>query len=156
MTMGLLLFKLFANENGILIPISSQIGSPSIAPRNITGSASGNVKSAVDQLIEEFGIMASNDEITTDHDYKFFSENGNECLAIAFNKIFPTFKEYARRTNYEGEILDRESFTSLFKECDYIPVIGKVKKFYNDKTARCIVIDVKKANAAGLSLDGFK
>lgn len=156
MTVGLLLFKLFANENGILVPnidIRSLLNSQL---KNITGSASGNVKSAVDQLIEELGIMASNDEITLDHDYKFTMENNNEYLAIAFNKIFPAFKEYARRTNYEGEILDKESFTSLFKECDYIPVIGKVKKFYNDKTARCIIIDVKKANAAGLSLDGFK
>ncbi len=154
--MGLLLHRLFATDNNISIPdvdinllLSSQL-------KNITGSKVGYVKSAVDQLIEELGVMASNDEITMDHDFKFFTENDTEYLAIAFNKIFPTFKEYARRTNYEGEILDKESFTSLFKECDYIKVVSKVKKFYNNKTVRCIVIDVTKAQSAGISLDGFK
>jgi hypothetical protein len=118
MTMGLILFKKYAEEyhiNVLNVDIKSLLNSQLT---NITGSASGNVKSAVDQLIEELGVMVSNDELSENSDYKFFIENKTEFLAIAFNKILPRFKEYARRTNYEGEILDKESFLSLFKECD--------------------------------------
>jgi len=35
-----------------------------------------------------------------------------------FNRVFPEFKEYASRTKYEGDLLDKESYLKLFKECD--------------------------------------
>lgn len=79
---------------------------------NITGSSTGYVKSAVDQLIEQLGVMVMNGIIQHNIHYK----TDDDKLLICFNSVYPMFKEYARRTDYEGEILDRESYYGLFKE----------------------------------------
>jgi hypothetical protein len=45
--------------------------------------------------------------------------NRRSAIANRFNRVFPEFKEYAQRTKYERDLLDKESYLKLFKECDY-------------------------------------
>ena len=94
MLVGLLLFQRYAEHNGINVEKPDYASMLDSQLENITGSKTGYVKSAVDQLIEELGIMAINGEISNDNDYRIID---NKYLAIAFNKIFPKFKEYARK-----------------------------------------------------------
>ncbi|MDR3611039.1 MAG: BT4734/BF3469 family protein [Ignavibacteriaceae bacterium] len=156
MLVGLELFRGYAGYAHLPVPdidyerlIEDQL-------KEITGSQRGMVRSAVDQLIEELSIMAEKSEITPLEDYKFADvDNNKNVLAIRFNKIFPDFKVYAKKTNYEGDLLDKSSYLKLFDECDYI-----INKNWNVKfglvTNRCICIDIEKAKNAGLNLDGFR
>lgn len=121
----------------------------------ITGTDTGFVRSAVDQLIEELGIMAARKDIEADIDYKFTQVGTRKILAIRFNKIYPAFKEYARRTQYEGDILDKKSYMQQFEQCDYMFNKSFVVKF-DDKPHRCICIDTDKADIAGVDLESFE
>jgi hypothetical protein len=154
MIIGLQLFKGFVTSNGIDIGdldydslISSQV-------ENIIGNSSGFVKSAVDQLIEELEVMAMNGDIEDHVDY-VIDKQVNGYLAIAFNYLYPKFKSYASRTGWDGELLDMGSYTSLFRECDYIVDKSKVVNM-TPKSKRCILVDMKKAEQRGLSFEGFK
>jgi len=156
MVIGLLLFQRFAANNKIEIEsidfgklLDSQLA-------NITDSKAGYVRSAVDQLIEELGVMAMNDNIVAAGDYKFLTVGDKtKALAINFNKILPRFKEYARRTQYEGDFLDKASYYSLFKEASYVLKHNMTVKF-GEESSRCLVIDIEKAGEAGITLEGFK
>jgi len=69
-------------------------------------------------------------------------------------KIFPEFKEHAKRTNYEGDLLDKESYLKLFDDAEYIIDKHRAVKF-NDKTYRSLVLDVDLLINAGINIDGF-
>jgi hypothetical protein len=155
MVLGVMLFKKYANEHHINTNIPDIRELLNSQLKNITGSNNGKVKSAVDQLIEEFGIMAMNQKIIHDVDYTFAKVEKKKCLAIQFNKIFPLFKEYAQRTNYEGELLDKESYTSHFSDCKYIVKHNTPVKF-GEKAKRCLVLDIEETKKAGIDLDVFE
>ena len=156
MIVGLLLYQKFAAQYQIKINdinfgklLNSQLA-------NITDSNAGFVRSAVDQLIEELNVMAMNGEIVNGYDYKLLTvENKIKALAINFNKILPRFKEHARRTQYEGELLDKSSYYSLFKETPYVINHNMTVK-YADKSYRSLVIDIGKATEVGITLEGFQ
>ncbi len=155
MILGLMLFRKYANKHNIStnMPDIKELLNSQL--KNITGSNNGNVKSAVDQLIEEFGVMAMNQKITLDVDYTFANVKKKEILAIQFKKIFPQFKEYAQRTNYEGELLDKDSYLLLFSDCKYI-VGNNINVKFGKKAKRCLVLDISATKKAGIDLDVFE
>jgi hypothetical protein len=160
MVMGLELFKRFGEVKGCPIP---EMNIPELLNKQlaeITGTNTGQVKSAVDQLIEELSIMAQGGrDIYQNITFKTAmienkdGENVN-VIAIKFNEVFPAFKEYARATTYEGDRLDKKSYMNLFSECSYIVYKDHPVKF-KTKAYRCLCIDIEKARAAGLNLEGF-
>jgi len=153
MVVGLLLYQKFASHYKINIDVVDYGRLLDSQLANITDSKAGFVRSAVDQLIEELGVMAMNGNILEGCDYKHLTvENKIKALAINFNKVLPRFKEYARRTQYEGDYLDKSSYYSLFKETPYVINHNMTVKL-GDSTARCLVINVEKA---GILLEGFK
>ena len=96
--------------------------------QEITGTDSGMVRSSVDQLIEELGIMWQKNEKQIVSDLPGYEPSvkqmpwwtaakveDKEVIAIRFNKVFPEFKEYAQRTHYEGDLLDKESSPEAFQ-----------------------------------------
>jgi len=98
MVFGLELFKDFANNNKIAVPDIDFISLLDNQLEQITGSKIGFVKSAVDQLIEELAVMASNKKILSGEDYRIAKINDKsgtsvEVLAINFTKIYPEFKK---------------------------------------------------------------
>ena len=138
MVMGLMLFKEYGQLNNVTVPKIDYKGILKSQLKEITGNKSGMVRSAVDQLIEALAVMAQNR--TRENYYNATPSTANiikpnwfklldivdkdkqavNCIAIQFNQIFPEFKEYAKRTNYEGDLLDAESFKKLFAECPYV------------------------------------
>jgi hypothetical protein len=153
MTVGLILFQRYGKSCGIDIDeitydkiIKSQVN-------NITGNDTGFVKSAVDQLLEELEVLAMNGEISSHSEYKVIEDG--KYLAIAFNYIYPKFRTYAERTQWDGDILDRQSYKELFRECDYVITESKVTRYETDRSKRSVIIDIDKAKQRGIQLDGF-
>ncbi|MGA2624491.1 MAG: BT4734/BF3469 family protein [Bacteroidota bacterium] len=159
MVMGIMLFQLYAQHWNIAVP---EIKSGKLLKdqlSEITGSKSGFVKSAIDQLLEEFSVLAQNGELEANRDFKtanvdLRNKKSLQILAIRFNKVFPDFKIYAQRTNYEGDLLDKESYLRLFDECEYVVGKSYAVKF-NDGTHRCVCIDIVKVKKQDLDLEGF-
>lgn len=167
MFLGLFLFQEYAVHCGVGMP---EIDSEKLLAgqlQEITGTDSGMVRSSVDQLIEELGIMWQKNEkqiVNTSPGFepsvkqmpwwKAARVEGKDVIAIRFNKVFPEFKEYAQRTQYEGDLLDKESYLKLFKECEYIVATNHPVDFAGTKQ-RSLCIDIKRAKAAGIDLEGF-
>ena len=123
--------------------------------QEITGSNNGSVKSAVDQLIEELAIMAEKGEINSFYDFKRVeTDNSVKALAIRFNKIFPDFVIYAKKTNYEGDLLDKSSYLKMFDDCDYVINKNWAVKMQG-KTNRCLVLDIEKVKQRGINIEGL-
>ncbi len=167
MHLGLVLFQKYAIHRGLQMP---QIDPSKLLDgqlQEITGTDSGMVRSSVDQLIEELGIMWQKNEkqiVSNVPGYepsvkqmpwwKAAKVGTTDVIAIRFNKVFPEFKEYAQRTHYEGDLLDKESYLKLFKECEYIVATNHPVDFDGTKQ-RSLCVDVVKAKAAGIDLEGF-
>ncbi len=152
---GLELFKGFAEKNKIKLP---ELDYPTLLDyqlQEITGSSNGSVKSAVDQLIEELAIMAEKGEINSFYDYKVVKmDNSIKALAIRFNKIFPDFVVYAKKTNYEGDLLDKSSYMKMFDDCEYVINKNWAVKMHGKKQ-RCLVWDIEKLKQIGINIDGL-
>ncbi len=171
MVLGIELFKQFGLTNHVNLPT---IDMPTVLNhqlREITGSNSGFVQSAVDQLMNELSVMAMKEKefpvpngfdckVRKDLDYKEMLVKNKETnasikvLAINFTKIFPDFKQYAKQTSYEGDLLDKESYLRLFDESNYVYSKEHPVKF-NGKTVRSLCVDIKKAQEAGIDFEGF-
>jgi hypothetical protein len=173
MVLGLRLFKMYGRLHNIIGPKIDYKGLLKAQLKEITGNNSGMVRSAVDQLIEGLAVMAQNrtkenynnttpsqPNIIKPNWFKLLNVEDQEnkckvnCVAIQFTQIFPEFKEYAKRTNYEGDLLDAESFKKLFAECPYIFKTSHPVN-YADKLFRSICIDIDKAKAEGINMEGF-
>lgn len=180
MTLGIELFERFGHANGVAVQPTDTSGILNHQLREITGSEGGFVQSAVDQLINELSVIALKEKPTAtsiacsptrdlngydciirkEYDYKLSTINDKtsgssvEVLAINFTKIFPDFKKYAKQTGYEGDLLDKESYSRLFDECAYVYKKDHPVKF-NEKSTRSLCIDISKALSAGINLEGF-
>ena len=159
MVLGLELFKMFAHNQKFIVPNINYELLLDTQLFELTGAKNGLVKSAVDQLIEELAVMAERREISEDYDYKILDINPDsvttrKCIAIRFTKVFPDFKMYAKRTNYEGDLLDKDSYMKMFSDTEYIVDKHRAIKF-RDKTYRCLVLDTEKLIASGINIDGF-
>jgi hypothetical protein len=155
MITGLELFTGFAKKYQIEIPEVDYKEILNYQLQEITGSRNGSVKSAVDQLIEELAIMAEKGEINNPYDYKRVkTSNSIKALAIRFNKIFPDFIVYAKKTNYEGDLLDKSSYLKMFDDCEYVLNKNLAVKIHG-KAHRCLVIDIEKVKKKGINIDGL-
>ena len=152
---GLELFTGFAKKYQIEIPEVDYKELLNYQLKEITGSNNGSVKSAVDQLIEELAIMAEKGEMDNYYDYKRVNtSNSIKALAIRFNKIFPDFVVYAKKTNYEGDLLDKSSYLKMFDDCEYVLNKNLAVKI-KGKAHRCLVIDIEKVKQKGINIDGL-
>jgi hypothetical protein len=176
MVLGIDLFRKFGKAYNVTIPdfklgevLKNQL-------HEITGSNTGFVQTAVDQLINELSVMAMKEKkwdiaagrdpngfdckIRAEYDYKIMeithqsSSVPIKVLAINFKKILPDFRQYAKQTGYEGDLLDEVSYSKQFDETPYVVIKNHPVKF-NDKSVRSLCIDIKKAKDAGIDLEGF-
>jgi hypothetical protein len=161
MVLGLTLFERYGTFIGLDVPQIDLNAVLDAQLEEITGNKTGFVLSAVDQLINELSVFAQKDgNLFLGEPWqkaaRIQDKNKRDkyVLAIRFNQIFPKFKEYAYRTHYEGDLLDKESYLKLFDECDYIYDKQHPVKFGN-KLYRALCIDIEKAKAAGIDLEGF-
>ena len=155
MCTGLELLKGFLHEVNIIAPVIDYASLFNDQLEEITGSKTGMVRSAVDQLIEELSIMAEKGEIYGDN-YKIVeARSGKRLIAIKFRKVFRDFKIYAKKTNYEGDLLDETSYNKLFDDCEYIEDKNYRAKFSDGTVYVCLAIDIEKAESVGIRIDGF-
>jgi hypothetical protein len=167
MQLGLVFFQKYAVHSGLQTPQMDTSKLLKGQLQEITGTDSGMVRSSVDQLIEELGIMWQKNEKQIVSNlpgyepsvrqmpwWKAAKVEDKDVIAIRFNKVFPEFKEYAQRTHYEGDLLDKESYLKLFKECEYIMKKTHPVDFDGTKQ-RSLCFDIEKAKAAGIDLEGF-
>jgi hypothetical protein len=99
--------------------------------------------------------MAEKGEINNPYDYKRVkTSNSIKALAIRFNKIFPDFIVYAKKTNYEGDLLDKSSYLKMFDDCEYVLNKNLAVKIHG-KAHRCLVIDIEKVKKKGINIDGL-
>ncbi|MEI7906469.1 MAG: BT4734/BF3469 family protein [Bacteroidota bacterium] len=115
----------------------------------ITGSSTGQVKSAVDQAVEWLAIMGAKGIISS----ASYHRTENNDLYIAFNKIYSDLCKFLRDIPGEKP-LDLDSYKKLFKDTPYISDTSKQCRWQgaSEKQQRCIVIDIAKAEAAGVDL----
>jgi hypothetical protein len=167
MLLGLTLFQEYAIAQKIQMPKIEPVKILDEQLEEITGTKTGQVRSAVDQLIEELAIMAdrtkkgtyalsSYNEPTPWHDRVRTNIDGKpvDVLAIWFNGIFPEFKAYAQRTKYEGDLLDKEGYRRQFSETDYVLSTSHTVNL-GGKAVRAVCIGLESAKAAGIDLEGF-
>jgi hypothetical protein len=168
MFLGLVLFQEFAVACGVRMPKIDPEDFLDDQLKEITGTDAGQVRSSVDQLIQELGFMWQKNEKQITGTSPAFEPtvkqvpwwttadvDKRKVVAIRFNKVFPEFKEYAQRTKYEGDLLDKESYLRLFKECDYI-VSSNHPVDFGGKKHRSLCIDVEKAVETGIDMEGFE
>ena len=107
------LFQDYARSCGLVMPKIEPEAFLDDQLKEITGTDSGSVRSSVDQLIEELGIMWQKNEkqiTSTNPGYEPSVKqvpwwtraevNKRSAIAIRFNQMFPEFKKYASRTKY--------------------------------------------------------
>ena len=156
MITGLELFREYAHVNKLVVPQIKYEELLDDQLEELTGSKKGTVRSAVDQLIEELSIMADKNEIS-EQDYRTVTiSTGRKVLAINFKKIFRDFKAYAKKTSYEGDLLDELSYGKMFDDCEYIIEKNRKVKWDAKNTKRCLCIDIELVKEYGVSIDGFK
>jgi hypothetical protein len=119
------LFKKYGEYCGVGIPYMDIQQLLKHELKEITDTDSGFVKSAVDQLIEELGVMAQRQMILENQDYRVThvdlkNDLSLKVLAIKFNQIYPTFKQFAKQTGYEGDQIDKKSYMQQFEQCSYM------------------------------------
>lgn len=157
MVLGLELFTAYGKKWGIEVPkfdLAKVLESQLLV---ITGGTNGRVQSAVDQLIEALIVFEHTKPELTDKEtwitttLSHAREGTRKCLAIDFKNIFPAFKEYARRTGYEGDLLDEESYKRMFDETKYIVAKDRPVKI-GGKTRRLLVLDIEAAEREGVDL----
>ena len=158
MLLGLKLFKDFAVVNKIELPEFDYSVILKNQLKEITGSETGFVRSALDQFIEELAVMVSLEGFKVDPYWARVKVGNRDTIAIRFNELYPQFKEHVKRRGYEGDLLDKESYKRLFKESEYVIKTGKnflpVVNFGKTRH-RALCVDVALAKKAGINLDGF-
>jgi hypothetical protein len=137
----------------------------------ITGSGKGQVKLAVDQMLEQLAIMVEKDIAKKEIDFTFtrmtrlpegkvFDPEKN-YLAISMKNAVQTFTANAWRIGYQGEILDEDSYTKQLRTVDYTAKLNHQKRFKpygcpnGGVNKKCVVIDLQAAAEKGLEVSGF-
>jgi hypothetical protein len=167
LVMGVRLFEEFGKSNNIEVP-AIELGSVLDSQLSeITGSDTGLVKSSVDQLIEELGVLAQKQERDREFlqgsadsvlwfktgEYKQSSKTISS-LSIRFTKIYPDYSEHMKRSGYKGDLVDKDSYQKLMKECPYILSVSHPVK-YGPTHQRAVIIDIDAAQKQGINLTGF-
>jgi hypothetical protein len=160
MVLGMKLFKSYGQFCGAQVPRIDVGRILDYELEVVTGTRTGFVRSAVDQLIEQIGVMAQNNKIVENDDFVVTHVDlkdigSTRILGIKFNKIYDAFKEHARRTQFEGDQLDKRSYMDQFDQTVYVYGKNHHVKFPDGKAHRCVVIKIDEAKKAGLDLEGF-
>ncbi|ACY13263.1 CHC2 zinc finger domain-containing protein [Haliangium ochraceum] len=156
MTLGLHCFGAYADSLGVEIPeIPVEDVLPAMLEDLLDGSENVAVKSGFDRFIEELSIMAIAGTLEHGRHYVY----QNDSLALHFGSCHAAYCEHARRTGYEGEVVDRQAMRRLIKEHQhrdsYVRDVN-VRVCFNGRSdrRRAVLIDIEKAKAI-LDVDDF-
>lgn len=153
MYVGYLLFRGFARANNITLPSIDIDSVLTNQLEEITGNNTGEVQSSVDHLITGLSTMLSSSHYFTLLNGNLFKITRKGKIAIRFSAILPTFKKWARETDYEIDILDESSYMKIFDDTNYIKKNQTTS--INGKSMKTLWVDIEKAKIAGIDLEGF-
>ncbi|MBL0061264.1 MAG: hypothetical protein IPP40_07215 [bacterium] len=166
MVLGLTLMQDFAVLHGI--DLSNQVDLQKAIDaqiEEITGAGNGQVKLAVDMMLEQLAIMAERDLAKKNVDFAFAKvrdlDSAKTYLAIHLKTAVQTFKANAYRIGYDGELLDDAAYLKQLKTRDYQKMINHPTRFKSyaygqDATIKkCVIIDLEEATKLGLELVRF-
>lgn len=166
MTFGLQLMQDFAAQNNIKPILQLDLAKAVEAQiEEITGDGKGQVKLAIDMMLEQLALMAERDLAKKNIDFAFTKvrdlSSDKTYLAIHLKTAVQTFKANAFRIGYDGELLDDGAYSKQMKTRDYVkrtnhPTRFKSYNYGKDNTIKkCAIIDLDEAKASGLELVGF-
>ena len=93
-----------------------------------------------------FGSMVHNTHLLDGHHYAI--KDG--MLRLYLNGVLPIFHKFAKEYDYDGDILDKQTFANQVKNEVYF-VEEKVAKI-GDRPRRCIILDITKMVNKGLDI----
>lgn len=166
MLFGLTLMQDFAVLHGI--DLGNQVNlqkAIDIQIEEITGTGNGQVKLAVDMMLEQLAIMAERDLAKKNIDFAFAKvrdlDSDKTYLAIHLKTAVQTFKANAFRIGYDGELLDDAAYLKQLKSREYQKKINHPTRFksyaYGQAAIikKCVIVDLEEATKLGLELVGF-
>lgn len=156
-TFGVNMFEQFTKAMGV--PFSVPAEMKKTALKNLAGQllqVGTRPKIAFDEFLEALAVMAKSASIKNDQNYVL----DGETLYIHLNSCVPAFRKWARETNWDGEIMGRTELYNQAKEVErmnptYVVDHSKVKGFSGNGVARCVMINLRKAEEMRLDITGF-
>lgn len=128
----------------------------------ITGDGNGQVKLAADILLEKLSRMAEKGLLNKGDVWTIYTPRSgtSDYLAIHLPSAVDEFKSYAAKNHLDDEILDAQAYIKQFKTLDYVVASNTNVKYSgtfngSSKQQKSVVIDLVKAQKAGLNLAGF-
>ena len=166
MVVGINLFMDFGESLGFQKP---EISLPAILNgqlAEITGTSTGQVESAMDQLMGELSAMSIRERRDTsglatgntrEPWFEVIDHQGRAALAIRFSLALPMLKEFAKRTSSDIDILDASGYKRMMKpqEVKYFISANQPVRFAG-RVYRCLVLDMEKMKSAGIDIEGFE
>lgn len=139
--LGLNLFLNYLQNRGINIK-PFEIGFDKIDQSQKKNILEESNKTIIDTIIEAFSIMAEKGLIQEKRHYS--RDIDNDLLLLHIPSIYPEFKKWAKDYQWDGEVLNTNSFTKQIKENKYFVGIkscrfGKIVKW-------AICLDITKMN----------
>ena len=166
MTFGLELMKDFAAKWGIDIRKEIKLKDAIAAQlEEITGDCKGEVKLAVDIMLEQLAIMAEKGLIKKYVEFNYTklrdADEDKTFLALRLKLASQALKANSRFIGFDGEILGDASYLKQLKTRGYVKTWNHPVRFKcqnsaeDDLVHKCILIDLEEAKKAGLELEGF-
>jgi hypothetical protein len=164
--LGANLFSDYAIHCGLTKPdlnlpaiINGQLG-------EVTGNTTGQVESAMDQLVSELSKLAARQRYDSsgvssgtsrDPWYTITELDGQAVLAFRFSIALPMVREFARKTHSDISLLDEAGYKRMMhpKEIPYLISSSKQIKM-SGKNVRCVVLDLIKLKMIGVDVEGFE
>jgi hypothetical protein len=156
-TFGVNMFEQFAKSMGVPFSVPGEMKKAALS--NLAGQllqVGTRPKIAFDEFLEALAIMAKTGTIK--HEQAYVKDG--ETLYIHLNSCVPAFRKWARETNWDGEVMGRTELYNQAKEVvrmnpTYVVDASKVKGFGANGVARCVMINLRKAEQMRLDITGF-
>ena len=102
-------------------------------------------KTIVDTIIEAFSVMVDQGILEEDKHYRI---DANMNLNLHISSIYPLFKKWARDHQWDGEVLDKNSFLRQLKEAKYFVNNASIR--FGDKIKWGICLDLSQMGYLGI------
>lgn len=144
---GLRMFSLYLESRGLGALHEDTLGEiDSSQKENLVKQSN---KSLVDSTIEVFSVMAEGNLLEENRHYRVNTEGK---LFLHINSIYPIFKRWVRDYDWEGEALDKTSFTRQLREAPYFIEYDATR--FGETTRKTFALDLYKME--NLELEAFK
>lgn len=156
MMFGLNMFEIFAKSMGETFVVPSEMKRDVLTGMTKSLHSVGNrAKIAFDEFLEGASIMANIGLIKKDVNY----DMDGELLYLHINSTVPIYRKWAKDVSWEGEVGGRtELYNQACEICKmnqtYVIETRKNRRM-GTKVARCVVINLKKAEEMNLDVSGF-